>query len=65
VTLIDPPALSTKLGIPEATLSQWRYRSIGPAYIKVGRHVRYRDEDVDAWLDAQTRGGDGDGNRAA
>jgi DNA-binding transcriptional MerR regulator len=44
-------------GIPIGTLDQWAYKGVGPAYIKVGRHRRYRPEDVEAWLDAQTRGG--------
>lgn len=54
MTLIDPPALAAELGVPEATLAQWRYRSVGPAYVKVGRHVRYRRADIDAWLDSQS-----------
>jgi len=30
-----------------ATLATWRARNIGPAYVKVGRHVLYRLEDVE------------------
>jgi hypothetical protein len=36
------------------TLYQWKYRGIGPSVHKVGRHLRYRWPEVDAWLDAQT-----------
>ena len=43
--------------IPIGTLDQWAYRGVGPAYIKVGRHRRYRPAVVEAWLDARTRGG--------
>jgi excisionase family DNA binding protein len=39
------------LGVPVATLYQWRYHGTGPRGIRVGRHVRYRAADVDAWLD--------------
>lgn len=39
------------LGVPVDTLYAWRYRGIGPRGSKVGRHVRYRWEDVDRWLD--------------
>lgn len=47
------------LQVPAATLYRWRYRRIGPVGIRVGRHVRYRREDVDAWLAKQaTRGED-------
>ncbi|MBY5889093.1 helix-turn-helix domain-containing protein [Rhizobium leguminosarum] len=29
--------------IPLATLQYWRYRRRGPAYVKLGRHVYYRE----------------------
>lgn len=41
------------LGIPVATLYQWRYRRTGPRAAKVGRHLRYDPADVRAWLDRQ------------
>ncbi|MFE9168292.1 helix-turn-helix transcriptional regulator [Streptomyces kebangsaanensis] len=42
------------LGVPVKTLSQWKYRGTGPKMHKVGRHLRYRWREVDAWLDRQT-----------
>lgn len=47
-----PPAeVSAVLdGIPEKTLADWRSRGIGPAFIKVGRHIRYRPADIEKWL---------------
>jgi predicted DNA-binding transcriptional regulator AlpA len=36
---------------PEHTLDQWRWRGDGPKAIKVGRTLRYRWSDVEAWLD--------------
>lgn len=42
-------------GIPVKTLIQWRYKGIGPKYLKVGKYVRYRWCDVDAWLVSQER----------
>lgn len=36
-----------KGAITVATLATWRARNIGPAYVKVGRHVLYRLEDVE------------------
>lgn len=41
------------LGVPEATLHQWLYKGTGPRSYKIGRHRRYRPEDVEAWLEAQ------------
>ena len=55
--LMTLPELAKFLDIPSATLYQWRYRGEGPPSIKVGRHVRYRRSDVDAWLDAKTQSG--------
>ncbi|SEC95136.1 DNA binding domain-containing protein, excisionase family [Amycolatopsis tolypomycina] len=52
--LATPSQLAEYLGIPEATLSQWRARGKGPKWTRVGRHVRYRWSEVDAWLDTQS-----------
>jgi len=45
--------VSEYLGVPVGTLYQWRYRRIGPRAARVGRHLRYRPADVQAWLDQQ------------
>ncbi len=37
--------------MPLATVYRWRTRGGGPRGVKVGRHVRYRDADVEAWLE--------------
>ncbi|HEX3592091.1 MAG TPA: helix-turn-helix domain-containing protein [Pseudonocardiaceae bacterium] len=47
--------VSTYLGVPKQTLYQWRTRGYGPRGCRVGKHVRYRRADVDAWLDMQTQ----------
>ncbi len=42
-------------GRPQSRPStDWRLRHRGPKAVKVGRHLRYRREDVEAWLDNQT-----------
>lgn len=38
------------LHVEPPTLRSWRHRDIGPAYIKVGRKVFYRAEDIENWL---------------
>ena len=51
--------LVTYLGKPRGTLRNWRYRGIGPRWLKLeGGNVRYRWSDVEAWLDRQVQGGD-------
>lgn len=52
--LATPADVAAYLGVPVKTLYQWKYRGIGPSVHKVGRHLRYRWREVDAWLDAQT-----------
>ena len=55
--LLGMTELSSYLNVPRATLYAWRSHGDGPRSIKVGRHVRYRPEDVEAWLEAQSDGG--------
>lgn len=46
----EPSEVAEVLGIPPHTLDVWRSQGKGPDYLKVGRHVRYRWSDVNAWL---------------
>ncbi len=43
--------VSYYLGVPVATLYQWRVLGKGPAVRRVGRYLRYRPADVRAWVD--------------
>ncbi|NKQ57575.1 helix-turn-helix domain-containing protein [Amycolatopsis sp. K13G38] len=45
--------LADYLGIPKGTLYQWRTKGYGPQGRRVGKYVRYRPEDVDAWIEQQ------------
>lgn len=51
--LESPQDVANYLGVPLDTVYAWRSRGIGPRGIRVGRHVRYRRADVDAWLERQ------------
>ncbi len=44
------------LRVPEATLRYWRHCNTGPAALKIGRHVRYERDQVQAWLRSQRSG---------
>ncbi len=46
--------VSEFLGVPVATLYQWRYRRTGPRAARVGRHLRYDPADVRAWFKNRT-----------
>jgi excisionase family DNA binding protein len=49
-SLMTVEALSEYLGVPKATVFSWNSRGVGPRRYRVGKHVRYRRADVDAWL---------------
>jgi excisionase family DNA binding protein len=51
--LITAEELAEELGVPRGTIAQWRWKGQGPRGIKVGKHLRFRREDVDAWIEAQ------------
>jgi hypothetical protein len=48
--------LARRWRVSPRTLERWRWQKIGPAYLKVGNHVVYRIEDVEAY-EAQRRKG--------
>jgi predicted DNA-binding transcriptional regulator AlpA len=48
------------LGCSVALMRKWRLFREGPSYVKIGRLVRYRQEDLNTFLDAhlvETGGG--------
>lgn len=53
---MDEPELLTTievaawLRVPVQTLYAWRSQGLGPRGLKVGRHLRWRREDVERWL---------------
>jgi excisionase family DNA binding protein len=52
---LDSPAqVAERLQIPERTLNDWRYKGVGPRYLRIGKHVRYRRADVEDWLRRQS-----------
>jgi len=54
---LTPAELAERLGVSVRTLTDWRYRGIGPRFLKVGVHIRYRVADVLAWEQTRVRGG--------
>jgi excisionase family DNA binding protein len=45
-----PTEVAAYLQVSVKTLYTWRYKRQGPRAHRVGRHLRYRWEDVEAWL---------------
>lgn len=52
--LLSPNEAARILGVTEAALSRFRYEGRGPAFVRVGKLVRYSREDLMAWIKGQT-----------
>jgi len=54
-TLLTEQETAALLKVTKKGLQGWRYRGAGPRYVKVGRSVRYRPEDLQAFVLAALR----------
>ncbi|MGH9010023.1 MAG: helix-turn-helix transcriptional regulator [Acidimicrobiia bacterium] len=45
--------LAEYLQVPRETIYRWRKHGGGPSGFRMGRHVRFRRSDVEAWLEAR------------
>jgi hypothetical protein len=62
-----PPRMTERqasdyLSINIRTLQNWRLRGSGPAFLKLGRSVRYDRAILDAWMVARVRSNTTKGN---
>jgi hypothetical protein len=60
MTINDLQTLSTgeaadALGLAPSTLAKLRLSGLGPAYLKLGRRVRYRVADLNTYMQARLR----------
>jgi hypothetical protein len=51
--LITQAQVSEMLHLHPGVLCNWRVQGRGPIYIKVGRKVLYRLQDVESWIEGQ------------
>lgn len=51
--LLTPDEVAELLRTSPGTLRYWRHVGIGPPSFKLGRRVKYRRADLEAWVDAQ------------
>lgn len=56
-TLLTPEEAAQFLRIPKETMSYWRVKGVGPAFIKVGHAVRYSRSALEEYLKTRTRNG--------
>ena len=48
---LDQQDAAEFLGVEESTLATWRSIEKGPRYLKQGKIIRYKAEDLGAWLE--------------
>ena len=48
--LVPQANLAQLLNVSERTLERWRVEGTGPVYVKAGRRVLYRRDDIERWL---------------
>lgn len=57
-TLLNEHDVARITGLSLSTVRRWRLLGLGPAYIKVsGSAVRYRQQDLQEYLDSRRTGG--------
>lgn len=57
LSLLTEEDVARELNLSLASLRRWRLEKRGPQFIKVGSLVRYRPEDIEAWLLSLPTGG--------
>jgi excisionase family DNA binding protein len=53
VPLLTIEEVAAVLRVPVDTLYYWRSTGYGPQALKVGKYLRWRPVDVEAWIEAQ------------
>ena len=51
--LLTPDETAELLRVPVQLLYRWRYERRGPPSFKIGRYLRYRRAELEAWIDRQ------------
>ena len=64
-TLLDEKKTAQMLGLSPRTLQMWRLKGEGPPFVRLGAAIRYDLEEVNRWLDDQTRKSTSDPGPAA
>jgi len=57
-TLLNEHDVAGITGLSVASVRRWRLLRQGPRYLKIGSAVRYKPEDISAWLESRPTGGE-------
>ncbi|HYF87135.1 helix-turn-helix domain-containing protein [Azospirillum sp.] len=56
MSMLNEQEAAALLNLSPKTLTRWRWKGIGPAFVKVGaRAVRYREKDLHSFLETGLR----------
>ena len=50
--LLNETETSKLLSVSKKTLQSWRWRRTGPSFLKLGGAIRYRLEDIQAYMES-------------
>jgi len=53
VSFLNETQAAELLGVSVRTLQAWRVRGGGPVFVKLGRSVRYRPDDLESWISSR------------
>ena len=51
--LLDQTRVARLLGVEVETLGAWRRRGYGPRWYRIGRNIKYAEDDLRGWMKAQ------------
>ena len=51
--MVNTGEAASHLGLQKSTLDKWRSEGCGPPFVRVGRLVMYRPEDLNDWIESQ------------
>ena len=57
-SLLNEHDVARITGLSVASVRRWRLLRQGPKYLKIGAAVRYKPEDITAWLESRPTGGE-------
>lgn len=49
MTFLTPDQVAERYQISPDSLKEWRYKGVGPRYLRIGKRVRYRESDLEQW----------------
>ncbi len=55
--LLNEHEVARITGLSVASVRRWRLLRTGPKYLKIGAAVRYKPDDITAWLESRPSGG--------